>query len=128
MHNVKGMYLENVKSASSVKEAEKLLEGLAGLDLDVRGIVFYKKFDEQEGYYLDSADLRLLNSRLQNDGAQSFADDTLYVLKSQYSGYQKLLGWLNDKITFEPSNIFPNSFNTLEYLDSETSIVQKLTI
>ena len=125
MRSAKGIYLDNVKSASTAREAEKMLEGLVGLDLDVRGIVFYKKFDEQEGYYLDSADLRLLNARLQNDETQHFAEST--VDKSRYLGYQKLVGWLNNKIALEPDKIF-NSFNTLQYLDLETSIVQKLTI
>ena len=127
MHSARGIYLDNVKSASTLKETQKMLEGLIGLDLDVRGIMFYKKFDEQEGYYLDSTDLRLLNARLQNDEAQCYTEDVNRFLKSQYLGYQKLVGWLNNKIALEPDKIF-NSFNTLQYLDLETSIVQKLTI
>ena len=125
LHSVKGVYLDNIKSASTLKETDEMLDRLVGLDLDVRGIVFYKKFDDQEGYYLDSVDLRLLNARCQNHDIQCYTN--VGVLKTQCSGYQKLVAWLNDKIAFEPSKIY-NLFNALEYLDLETSIVQKLTI
>ena len=126
MHEAKGIYLNNVKSASSLQDAEKMLEGLAGLDLELRGIVFYLKFEDSAGYYIDSADVRLLNSRLKEDGGER---ETFQGLKEeQRNHYAKLVTWLNTKISLEPDKNF-REFNSAELgMDLESCLVEKLAI